>query len=341
MAFPVTFAENFEGGTTGGFDSESDTGSLLDVVHYSSIASDVNSLMPYRGAYVLRNKLGDTNDHTLTEGSIDIADTGTAYFCWYMGLSKDFRFTADDTFNIFELQQTGGTVESSVGMRVTNSSQAIEIGIGDGTAPTSFAPWPGRGQWVCVELLATISTGGAGVLTLYLDGVQVLTLTGLTNAAAVDKGVLGSQDTLATTLGAIYYDQFVMDDGRIYPFRERFPFSRHLTKSSHVFVGPGWIEAAQLAVVSSGDENLILYDTDTANVNSAPVVELVSGAQTSASGPIWFQRGCYAYLSGTDPRGYVFMTRSNEKLGVKGPIYYSNWGARYYGQLRKSRPGNV
>jgi hypothetical protein len=74
MAFPFIFHENFEGGTTGGFDSESDTGSLLDVVHYSTIASDVNSLMPYRGAYVLRNKLGDTNDNNITEVSIDIED---------------------------------------------------------------------------------------------------------------------------------------------------------------------------------------------------------------------------------------------------------------------------
>jgi len=342
MAFPFIFHSNFEAGTNAEWDSESDTGSLLDFPHYSTLASDPNSVMPYRGAYLMRNVLGDTNDHTVTQDAIAIADAGTAYFKWQMALSKDFRFTADDTFNVFELQQSGGTREVAVGFRVTNSSQLIEFGIGDGTAPTSFVHWPGLKKWVTVELLATISTGGSGVVTLYLDGTQAVSLTSQTHAAAIGKGVLGSQDTLSTTLGTIYYDDFIMDDARLYPYRERFPFSMHLVKSGHVFVGPGWIEAAQLAVIATADESLVLYDTDTASTTDAsPIVELVSGVNNSVSGPIYFERGCYAALAGTNPRGYVYMTRSNEKLGVKGPLYYSEWGARYYGNLRKPRPNNV
>lgn len=342
MAYPFIFHENFEAGTKGGFDTETDTEGLLDFPHYSVVAKDPNSLMPYRGAYVMRNLLGDTSDHTLTEGDIDIADAGTAYFRWYMGLSKDFRFTADDTFNVFELQQAGGTREVSVGFRVTNSTQLIEIGIGDGAAPTSFVQWPGRNKWVCVELLATISTGGSGVVTLFLDGAQVATLTSQTHAAAVGQGVLGSQDTLSTTLGGIYYDDFVMDDGRVYPYRERFPQGYPVWKTGHVFIGPGYIEAAVLPTLSATDETLYLYDTDTANTNDAtPVVELISGAQTSVGGPLYFERGCYAIVSGTNPRGMVYLTRSNEKLGVKGPMYYSDWGMRYAGNNRKQRPQNV
>lgn len=290
----------------------------------------------------MRNALGDTNDHTLIEGDIDIADGATGYFRWYMGLSGDFRFTADDTFNVFELQQAGGTVEASVGFRVTNSTQLIEIGIGDGTAPTSFVQWPARKKWVAVELLATVSTTDAGVLTLFLDGAQVATLTSLDHAAAIGRGVLGSQDTLATTLGTIYYDEFVMDDTRIYPYRERFPFSFQTLKSGHVFVGPGYIEGAALWEIATGDETLSLYDTDTANVlDAAPVVELDSTAQTSVGGPLYFERGCYAVLSGTNPRGVVYLTRSNEKLGVKGSMFYSNWGLRYYGVNRLPRVQNV
>lgn len=339
MAFPFTFHENFESGTLGGFDSESDTGSLLDFPHYSVTASDPNSVMPYRGAYYMRNKLGDTNDHTVTEGSIDIADTAEAYFRWYMALSKDFSFTADDTFNVFELQQAGGTVEVSVGFRVTNSTQLIEFGIGDGTAPTSFAQWPARGKWVCVELYANIETNGSGVVTLYLDGTQVATLTSQTHAAAVGQGVLGSQDTLATTLGTIYYDDFTMDDTRLYPYRERFPQGFQVTKSGHVFVGSGYIESAVLFTLSNSNETLSLYDTDTATTSDAtPVVELSSVAQTSVGGPLYFERGCYAEIGGTNPRGMVYMTRSNEKLGVKGPLFYSEWGVRYIGNNRKKRP---
>lgn len=342
MAFPFVFHENFESGTKGGFDTETDTGSLLDFPHYSVVAKDPNSLMPYRGAYVLRNALGDTNDHTLTEGDIDIGDGATSYFRWYMGLSKDFRFTADDVFNVFELQQAGGTVEVSVGFQVTNSTQLIEFGIGDGTAPTSFTQWPARGKWVCVELLATISTGGSGVVTLFLDGTQVVTLTSQTHAAAIGQGVLGSQNTLATTLGAIYYDEFVQDDARIYPYRERFPAAIPVLKTGHLFVGPGYIEGAALHEIATGDETMILYDTDTANTNDpSQVVELDASAQTSVGGPLYFERGCYAVLGGTSPRAIVYTTRSNEKLGVKGPMFYSNWGMRYYGNLRMKRTGDV
>lgn len=342
MAFPWIFESNFEAGTNAEWTSESDTGALLDFPHYKVTASDPNSLMPYRGAYCMRNKLGDTNDHTVTQGSIDIADAGTAYFRWYMGLSKDFRFTANDTFNVFELQQAGGTTEVSVGFRVTNSTQLIEIGIGDGTAPTSFTQWPALGKWVCVELLATISTVGAGVVTLFLDGTQVVSLTSQTHAAAVGQGVLGSQDTLSTTLGTIYYDQFVMDDARIYPFREQFPSAFHLTKTSHVFIGPGHIDGATLPVISGNNETLILYDTDSANTNdAAPVVDLSAVGQTSESGPVWFERGCYAVLGGTNPRGLVYLTRSNEKFGVKGPMFYSSWGLRWYGNHRNERRINA
>jgi hypothetical protein len=339
MAFPFIVHENFESGTLGGFDTN--TGSV-DFPHYSALATDPNSMMPYRGAYLMRNILGDTNDHTLTEGSIDIADAGSAYFKWQMALSKDFRFTADDTFNVFELQQAGGTREIAVGFRVTNSTQLIEFGIGDGVAPTSFTQWPAKGKWVTVEILATISSIGSGVVTLYLDGNQIISLTGQTHAAAIGQGVLGSQDTLSTTLGAIYYDDFIMDDARIYPYRERFPHSYQVLKSGHVFVGPGYIEGAALWEVATGDETLSLYDTDTANTNDAnPVVELDSTAQTSVGGPLYFERGCYAVLSGTSPRGIVYMTRSNEKFGVKGPMFYSNWGLRYYGHNRTARPQNV
>ena len=343
MAFPWILSDNFESGTyTTNWTSTSDTGSLLDFPHYSVLAKDPNSLMPYRGAYNMRNKLGDTNDHTITSTTIAISLATTGYFRWYMGLSRDFRFTADDVFNVFEAQQSGGTIEACVGFRVTNSTQLIEIGIGRASAPSTYVQWPGLGKHVCVELSVGVSNAGAGFVTLYLDGAQVLTLTSQTNGGAVGQGVLGSQDTLATTLGTIYYDNFVMDDARVYPFKERFPFSYPILQSGHLFVGPGFIEGATLYTISSGDESLILYDTDTGNTNDASqVVELSATAQTSVGGPLYFERGCYAALSGTNPRGMVYMTRSNEKLGVKGPMFYSNWGLRYYGNLRQARPQNV
>jgi hypothetical protein len=191
--------------------------------------------------------------------------------------------------------------------------------------------------------LYTCSTTDAGVFTLYLDGASVLSLTGLDNAAAIGQGVLGSQNTLSTTLGAIYYDQFGFNTSRMYPYRQRFPeHGIHVFHTGHLFVGPGHIEGATLVSIANSDETMILYDTDTANVNdTTPTVDLSATAQTSVGGPIYFERGCYAVVGGTSPRGMVYLTRSNEKFGVKGPMFYTDAGIRQYGNIRKARPQNV
>lgn len=343
MAHPYIFIENFESGTKGDFDTETDTGSKLDYPHYTDLARVDTMPAPYRGAYCARWDLttGDTNDHTLTEGDIDIADAGTAYFRWYMYVSNNFTATADDTFNFFELQQAGGTVEVSTGFRVTAATNVLEIGIGDGTAPSSFASFP-RGRWVCVELAATISTGGSGAVTLYLDGTSVVALTSQTHAAAIGQGVLGTQDTLATTTGIILVSEFVMDDGRLYPYKLRFPVSVPVVKSGHIFVGRGTIDGAVLQTLTSGD-TLRLYDTDTANVTDelSFVTELSDSVHTSVAGPIYFERGCYATITAA-ARGEVYLTASSQTPGIVGPMnHWSDGAIRTYARQRRPRVQNV
>lgn len=337
MAIPYIFESTFEQGTNAEWDSESDTGSLLDFPHYATLAKLQGVPMPYRGAYCMRITLGDTNDHTLTEGDIDIADAATRYFRWYLYVSPDFTATADDVFSIFELQQAGGTVEQTVGMRITAASNLLEIGVGDGTAPSSYWPFE-RGKWVCVELLSTISTGGSGAMTLYLDGAQVIALTGQTQAAAVGQGVLGTQLTLSTTTGTLYFDSFAMDDARIYPFQKRFPSQVNVTKSAHIFVGPGYVDGASL-LTSTADNTMVLYDTDTAEtaVAASTVANMDNAGISGVSGPIYFERGCYAAVAGTSPAGIVYLTQASEKPGVFGPVYHSHAGMRLYGQRRKAR----
>jgi hypothetical protein len=337
MAFPWIFQSNFESGSNAEWDTETDTGSLLDFPHYSTLSTIPGAPAPFRGAYCMRINCGDTNDHTLTEGDIDIADAGTAYFRWYMFVHSNFTATADDIFNIFELQQAGGTVEMSVSMQITAATNLLEIGFGDGTAQSSFVAWPGRNRWVCVELLATVSTGGAGVATLFLDGTQVQTATSLTQAAAVGQGVLGTQNTLATTTGMLFFDQFVMDDARIYPISNRFPHEVLLTKSGHVFVGQGIIENVSLLSGAGTDCVLSLFDTDVANTNDASNVklelknlsnnELVDPAGT----PAHFQRGCYVSLSGTTPRAIVKVCQAQG--------YWSDGRIKQHGARRKAAPG--
>lgn len=337
MAFPFVFESNFEQGTAAEWDTETDTGSLLDFPHYATLGKNPAAPVPYRGAYCMRIQCGDTNDHTLTEGDIDIADAGTAYFRWYMYVSSNFTATADDVFSIFELQQAGGTVEQTVGMRITAATNLLEIGVGDGTAPSSYVPFS-RGRWTCVELLSTISTGGSGAMTLFIDGTSAIALSSLTQAAAVGQGVLGTQLTLATTTGTIYFDCFAMDDARLFPYGDRFPAQVNVTKSGHIFIGPGVVDGTALTSVTSGN-TMTLYDTDTAEttIQGVPVASMRIGGISGVSGPLFFKRGCYAELSGTNPSGVVYLTQSSEKPGTFGPVYYSHGMIKHYAHVRKAK----
>lgn len=336
MAFPWIFEENFELGTLGGFDTETDTGSRLDFVHYSTLSTLQGLPAPFRGAYSMRVVCGDTNDHTLTEGAIDIADGATAFLRFYLYASKDFTATADDLFNIFEFQQAGGTVEASLGMRITAATNLLEIGIGDGTAPSSYVPFT-RGRWTSVEVGMLCHTTDLGTLTLYIDGASVIALTALDNAAAVGQGVLGTQDTLSTTTGTLLFDQFIFDDLRVYPISVRFPTSVLITKSAHIFVGSGKVDNATLVSGAMSDNVLAIFDTDVGSTLDASnvVLELknVAGGDPvdPAGVPVRVQRGCFVQLSGTNPRAMI-------NLGY-AQGYWSDGRIKQHGVKRIAAPG--
>lgn len=338
MAFPYIFEAVFEQGNNSEFDSENDTGTRLDFPHYSTLVNIENAPMPYRGAYCMRVQCGDTNAHTLVEGDVDIADGATAYFRWYLFAASDFTAIADDTFSIFELQQAGGaTTEMTVGMRVTAATNALDIGIGDGTAPTSFVTFP-RNKWVCVEILATVSTVGAGVLTLFLDELQVATLTTLTQAAAVGTCEFGTKLTLSTTTGSLYFDQFVMDDGRVFGLPIRYPEQLYLTKTGHAFVGAGTIENASLLSGAGTDCVLQIFDTDVNNTNHTGRMKLELKNVTNndivdpAGVPVLVQRGCYVVLTGTTPRAMISIGAAQG--------YYSQGRIKQHAVKRIPAPGN-
>lgn len=338
MAFPWVFESNFELGTNADWDSESDTGAKLDFPHYSQLAAIPGLPMPWSGAYCARVVMGDTNDHTVTEGDIDIADAATRHFRFMFYAHNDVTATADDTFNIFELQQAGGTIECSLGMRLTAATNLLEIGIGDGVAPTSFVTFT-RGRWTAIEWSVLISTAGAGTSTLLVDGASVVALTSQTHAAAVGQGVLGTQNTLSTTTGTLLFKDFVMDDARVFPPAMRYSRSPLLTKSGHAFVGPGYVDSANLYSGAGTDCVLSLYDTDTGNTDDAGKlrVELKNTANsqlvgTNKTSPVYFERGCFVSMSGTTPRA---------QLDIRP---YGAWGGdgaiRNYGLRRKTTPRN-
>ena len=339
MAFPYLVHSNFEAGTEAEWSSETDVEAQLDFPHYTELARIPGMSAPYSGAYCMRIRPSDTADHTLTHTSIDIADGATAYFRFALFAANDFTGTADDVFSIFELQQAAGTVEATLGMRVTAATNALEIGIGDGTAPSSYVGFP-RGRWVIVEIEYLCSTGSAGTFTLYLDGAQAIALASLDNAAAIGQGVLGTQLTLATTTGTLLFDDFIMDDARIYPPNKRFPTTARVTKTAHVFVGRGCIEGA---TILSANGTMDVYDTDVANTNDAQAkkIELNTGGNfVSNDFVVNFERGCYVVLGGTNPYGEIRLSR---KSGSEcGPTaYFSDGAIRTYALQRTVRPNNV
>ncbi len=341
MSFPFIFDSNFEIGTNGEWDSETDTEGALNIVHYSKLAkydtTKIGPIAPYRGAYVAEwNLLADTADHILIEGDIDVADTVTRYSRFYFFFGHDFRATADDTFNLYEVQGTANAVENAVGFRITAATQALEIGVGQ-VAPTVFATsLIQRGRWYCVELISVIQTNGTGTATIQLDGYQVATVTTLTNTAVL-RGALGVQNTLTTTLGHIFVDQYVFDDTHIGPFVDRFPETQLVLKTTHLCLGDSELLNVTLLPGTSTDSVLKIYDTDAAyTTDENALVATLYNLTTSeppidlADVPIALKRGAYAVLSGTAPRALVHIGRSQG--------YQSVGRIRQHGYNRKPHP---
>jgi hypothetical protein len=329
MAFPYLYSASFDVGDNSEWDSEADSGSLLDFPHYVTLARTPGLAMPYRGAYCMRIQPGDTNDHTVIEGDIDIADDVTRWIRFALHISDDFATSSDDIFNIWEFQQAGGTVEGCISLQITAATDLVEIGAADGTEAASGFTEITKGVWHVIEAKYTVSTGGSGVFDLYIDGVRRQNLTSLTNAAAIGKGALGTQNTLAaTSTGYLLFDEFAFDDTRI-GITDRFETNQLVTTSSFLFMGPGRIDNIKLLDGGSGDVTVELYDTDIFTSSLTPRWRERTAANNTnvdaADVPITFVRGCLAIIGGTLP-GVIFNIGRAVGWGSDGAI--RNYAAR-------------
>lgn len=340
MAFPWIFESNFEAGTNAEWDSETDTASQLDFPHYKELARfPWPTCLPLSGAYCARISLtGGTADATLTEGDINIAAGANRFAGFGIWFSPDFDATANDTVHLLEFQQAGGTVEATFGFRYVASTDVINLGIGE-TAPTSFGSTSilkGVWYWVDLDLTVDAGTENNGTIDMYVtrvgdpastavDASQVASL----DQGAVGQGVLGVQAQLATTTGTILIDNFVFDDARVFPPRDRYPTEVLLTKSGHAFVGGGKVSNVTLLSGAGTDNVLKIFDTDTADANNAEsaVLELKNTANNEtvdpAGVPVRVHRGCYVELSGTNPRALLQVDR-----GLRSDAQIRNWGLR-------------
>ncbi len=345
MAFPWIFHSNFEAGTNAEWDSESDTDGIIDFPHYSELARfPPSTSTPYSGAYCARIvPAGGSNDATLTEADIDIANTVTSHFHFNLWWGPDFDATADDTFVLLELQETGSSPVVSLGARYVAATDVINIGVGSAASsavPSTFATLNMlRNTWYTIEMSVTIQTGGSGTVDVFItkagEPAQTTADIALTSQthAVITNGVFGLQDHETTTTGTILLDNFIQDDARVYP-TSRYELHPVFTKSGHAFVGPGYIDITGL-LTDEANNIMRLWDTNTADTTSTQsfVVELdINGTFTSFAGPIEFRNGCYVELSGTDPRGEVILTQSSDRPGVLGPRYHSDAGIRRLGR---------
>src|SRR3972149_2283710 len=114
MPFPYTFYANLETvEAVKEWDSESDTGTRLDVVNYAALSGmPQSSAVPWQGAHCVRIVLGDTNGHTLHTGRANIPPASEAWQRFYVNV-VELSPTAQDIFPILELQSpTSNTVRA-------------------------------------------------------------------------------------------------------------------------------------------------------------------------------------------------------------------------------------
>ena len=303
MSFPMIFASHFDTGTIGTWDTETDVSGALDYPHYTTLVTLTGRPTPYRGAYCMRIQApANTAAHTLLEGDINIAAAGTGWTRFMLYVSTDFAATANDIFNIFELQASG-TVEGAISLQITAATDLVEIGIGELAAAT-FPAEVSKGVWHQIELRALIDdiASNNGVLELFLDGVSIQTVSSLDQAAITD-GVLGTKNTLSTTdTGFLLFDEFVFDDTRA-AITHRFATHRIVGADAFLFVGAGQLDNVKILNGGGTDSTLELYDTDIYNASLRPLwrgTAPTANVDTDAADvPVVFTRGCLARLAGT------------------------------------------
>jgi len=330
MAFPYIFHANFSGGVATEWDSETDTASQLSFPHYSELSRHPTSnFAPFSGAYCAMASLtGGTADAILIEGDLDIANTATVGISFNVQFSNDFASSSGtDVIHLLELTGIGTAVTGVIGLQVAVTAADgtlgdINMGIGDNGASGAVADTFSsivmeRGQWYTIENVITLQTGGTGTSDLFItksgqpsDPNATIARTGR-DMIVVEAGEFGIQAHAATTTGLILLDNFVFDDLRVQAPREQYPREVLLTKTDTVFVGRGELDSVQL-LSGAGPNNVVtLYDTDQANTDDAGnfVTELKNLTNNEMvpdqGGPLRFNRGCHAVMTGTDPRALI------------------------------------
>lgn len=340
MAFPFAAEVNFEGGTRGSFDSETDTTGRLDFAHYSDLAAVPGLPGPFSGAFCMRVDLAPSiTDAFVTEtDSWDIAASGNLHIAFKLFVTSNIVMANLEQFVVWRVLDGASAVMAVCSVNFTDAD-GLRLGIGK-IGATSFLPLT-TNVWHTVELELTLDDGGSndGTIDLRLDGAAATQVASLDQNATV-SGQLGVLDQDAgTTAGVVLFDEVITDDARIFPTTFRYPVTKLLTTSGHAFVGAGRVESVSLLSGGATDNVLSVFDTDRGNTDDASkiVAELNNTANDQLvrhfGDDIQVQRGCFISMSGTNPRALVKIKYA--------PAYGSDGAIRTAGASWKPTPGNV
>ena len=332
MAFPWTYFENFELGTRGQFDAETDTDVKLSFPHYSELARSQGLPAPYKGAYCMGVdlQLGTSDAYVQETAGFDIAQAAALFGSFKLWVDKNIVMANTDEFAILQFWSSTNTVEGGIYINFTTAN-GFRIGIGKDTSAASSFVKLELGKWIHVSWEFNPAAGSASTLDMQVDDVAATQL-GTFTSAAITSAVFG---TIAidsgTTAGWVLFDEIKADDARIRPTKDRFTKTVLMTRSGHAFVGQGALDNISLLDGGSGDSVVSVFDTDVADTNDAGniAVELKSTANDEivdpAGMPALIKRGCYVSMSGTNPRAIVQIGRA-VAWGSDGAV--RSYGAR-------------
>ena len=332
MAFQYAFEENFEDGTKGLFNTETDSAGILDFPHYTELARA--GMAPYQGAYAMRVKLngGTTSGYLIESDGFDTSAAGTIFIRFHFYIGKDFTMADTDKVMLFDLESTLNTTSevacglirsgTSINFWVAETATATAVTLTLGTTTTALS------KWYQVEIKAVIDAGGGndGTIDSWVSGTPLTQITALDQGAIVNARI-GAIGPDAGTSGTLLFHRVMADDTRIFPEVERFNSSniRCTAANNHPIVGPGRFA---IAVTGTGtDAVATVYDTDGVPSELTPAVRLrnVSANEMVPGHDIFeVKHGAYLVLSGTLAEAFF----SIESGGMLSEANYVNRGRK-------------
>ncbi len=344
MAFPFLVEENFDDGTRGNFDSETDSSSILDFPHYAEIARQ--GFAPWQGAHVMRGKLNGTAVGFVTEtGTFDTNAAGTIHVWFTVLIGEDVTLATSEHVVLFCLDSAGPVLEASFGVR--NNAGVYELFFGEtGLAGTRTMPITrSNKRWYEIEMSCLVDNAGSddGTITAYIDGGPIGAVIGTLDQGVITQARYGIvTGTTATAKGTILCGPIMADDLRIYPRRRnRFKCDQWVTRDRTVWIGTGELDAVSITATDTAGV-LNIYDTDIfestgVNFSRIPLIytrNVVANDQSPGmTTPIRFEKGVYVQLAaGASPQAFLSL-----KDECPGSVVMSDANYVEKGQKRNER----